>query len=55
MVWAPRRRLGQQATLTWEDANQPLATFELADLSGKTWNVAALKGKTTFLNFWASW
>jgi hypothetical protein len=56
-LWYGRRAdaLAQQATLTWEDANQPLAAFELADLSGKTWNVAALKGKVTFLNFWASW
>jgi hypothetical protein len=56
-LWYGRRAdaLAQQATLTWEDANQPLADFELADLSGKTWNVAALKGKVTFLNFWSSW
>ena len=56
-LWYGRRAdaLANMATLTWEDANQPLATFELADLSGKTWNLAALKGKTTFLNFWASW
>jgi hypothetical protein len=56
-LWYGRRAdaLASQATLTWEDANQPLAIFELADLSGKTWNVAALKGKVTFLNFWASW
>jgi hypothetical protein len=56
-LWYARRAdaLANMATLTWEDANQPLATFELADLSGKTWNLAALKGKTTFLNFWASW
>ena len=56
-LWYGRRAdaLANQATLTWEDANQPLPAFELADLSGKTWNVAALKGKTTFLNFWASW
>jgi hypothetical protein len=56
-LWYGRRAdaLARQATLTWEDANQPLASFELADLSGKTWSLAALKGKTTFLNFWASW
>ena len=56
-LWYGRRAdaLANQATLSWEDANQPLATFELADLSGKTWNMASLKGKTTFLNFWASW
>jgi hypothetical protein len=56
-LWYGRRAdaLANMAALTWEDANQPLATFELADLSGKTWNLAAVKGKTTFLNFWASW
>jgi hypothetical protein len=56
-LWYGRRAdaLANMATLTWEDANQPLADFEVADLGGKTWNVAALKGKTTFLNFWASW
>jgi hypothetical protein len=56
-LWYGRRAdaLANQAGLTWEDANLPLPTFELADLSGKTWNVASLKGKVTFLNFWASW
>ena len=56
-LWYGRRAdaLANQVTLSWEDANEPLATFELADLSGKTWNMASLKGKTTFLNFWASW
>jgi len=56
-LWYGRRAdaLANQSGLTWEDANLPLPTFELADLSGKTWNVAALKGKVTFLNFWASW
>ncbi len=56
-LWYGRRAdaLANLAALTWEDVNQPLPTFELADLSGKTWNLAALKGKTTFLNFWASW
>jgi hypothetical protein len=56
-MWYGRRAdaLANQSGLTWEDANLPLPNFELADLSGKTWNVAALKGKTTFLNFWASW
>jgi hypothetical protein len=56
-LWYGRRAdaLASQAGLTWEDASLPLPDFELADLSGKTWNVAALKGKVTFLNFWASW
>jgi hypothetical protein len=56
-LWYGHRanELANQVTLTWEEAHQPLPAFELADLNGKTWNLAALKGKTTFLNFWASW
>jgi len=56
-LWYGRRAdaLANQAGLTWEDANLPLPAFELADLNGKTWTPAALKGKVTFLNFWASW
>jgi thiol-disulfide isomerase/thioredoxin len=27
----------------------------LTDLHGKTWQLADLKGKVVFLNFWASW
>jgi len=55
--WYGRRAdaLAAATTLTWEDANQPLPSFELADLRGKTWSTADLKGKVTFLNFWASW
>lgn len=51
----PANDLANQATLTWQDANQPLPGFELADLNGKTWSLAALKGKTTFLHFWSTW
>jgi len=56
-LWYGRRAdaLANQAGLTWEDVSLPLPAFELADLNGKTWTTAALKGKTTFLNFWASW
>jgi hypothetical protein len=56
-LWYGRRAdaLANQSGLTWEDANLPLPAFELVDLNNKTWNVASLKGKVTFLNFWASW
>jgi hypothetical protein len=56
-TWYVRRadELAQAATLTWESANQPLPAFEIADLHGKTWTTANMKGKVTFLNFWASW
>jgi hypothetical protein len=51
----PANNLANQATLTWQDAHEPLPAFKLADLNNKTWNLAALKGKTIFLTFWASW
>ena len=56
-LWYGRQAdtLATQAGLTWEDASQPLPAFELTDLKGKTWTQASFKGKTTFLNFWASW
>jgi hypothetical protein len=57
MIWYGRRAndVTQSAVLHWDDTNQPLAPFELVDLNGKTWTLASLKGKITFLNFWASW
>jgi hypothetical protein len=56
-LWYGRQAdtLATQATLAWEDANQPLPAFELTDVKGKPWTQASMKGKTTFLNFWASW
>jgi len=56
-TWYGQRadELANLATLTWEETNQPLASFEIADLGGKTWGLASLRGKVTFLNFWAEW
>ena len=56
-MWYGRRanELAQSVVLRWEDANEPLAPFELVDLNGKTWSSESLRGKVTFLNFWASW
>jgi hypothetical protein len=47
--------LVNQTHLTWETAQDPLPPFQLTDLQGKTWQLADLKGKVVFLNFWASW
>ena len=32
-----------------------LPELKLRDLAGKTWTLADLKGKTTFVNVWATW
>jgi len=56
-MWYGRRadELARSNSLRWEEANETLPAFELTDMNGKTWNLEALRGKVTFLNFWASW
>lgn len=56
-TWYGRRAdaLADLPSLTWQAVNDPLPAFALADLNGKTWNLESLKGKVTFLNFWAVW
>jgi len=39
----------------WEEPTRQLPTFELADLSGKTWKLATLEGKSVLINIWATW
>jgi thiol-disulfide isomerase/thioredoxin len=39
----------------WEKPSKTLPTFELADLSGKTWSVQSLNGKVVLINLWATW
>ncbi len=40
---------------SWDAKSQALPDFTLADLQGKTWKLADLKGKTAFINLWATW
>jgi hypothetical protein len=56
-AWYGRRVsvLAKQTRLDWENAQEPLPSFELTDLHGRTWKPENLKGKVVFLNFWASW
>jgi len=56
-LWYVRRAdaLVAQRHLTWETVQEPLPPFQLADLQGKTWQSADLRGKILFLNFWASY
>lgn len=46
--------LAQHEVTAWP-ARTPLPAIEALDLDGKTWRLAALRGRAVLLNFWASW
>jgi thiol-disulfide isomerase/thioredoxin len=50
----PRAARAAHVLRPWP-AGRPVPAFALADLDGKDWNLAALKGRPVLLNFWASW
>jgi thiol-disulfide isomerase/thioredoxin len=39
----------------WEKPKQQLPAFELADLSGQSWTLKRLEGKSILINIWATW
>jgi thiol-disulfide isomerase/thioredoxin len=39
----------------WQKPSKDMPGWELTDLQGKTWNLASFRGKTVFINVWASW
>jgi hypothetical protein len=54
-AWYTRRRSGAPGAVTWTTMNRPFPEFKLADLRGIQWTLQNLKGKTAFVNVWASW
>jgi thiol-disulfide isomerase/thioredoxin len=47
--------LSPLSSMSWEAPKNPLPSFSLTDLAGKTWNLADLKGVATLVNVWATW
>jgi len=41
--------------IAWEKADKPLPDFNLSDLDGRSWRLADLKGKVTFVNVWSTY
>jgi thiol-disulfide isomerase/thioredoxin len=39
----------------WEQPRKQMPSFELADLSGKTWKLKTVAGKSVLINVWATW
>ena len=52
---ASKSKVGSAEVATWDSKNIALPDFELSDLQGRKWSPADLKGKVTFINFWATW
>ena len=56
-VWSkpPAAKSAELAQGRWEKPKKPIPSFELADLSGKTWKLTTLEGKSVLINLWATW
>jgi thiol-disulfide isomerase/thioredoxin len=56
-VWSkpPATKAGEPAEGRWEKSTKEIPTFEISDLSGKTWRLKELGGKTLLINLWATW
>ncbi len=56
-VWSkpPSGSTEELAEGRWEKPTKTIPTFELSDLSGKTWRLKELGGKTLLINLWATW
>ena len=56
-VWSkpPAAKGAELAEGRWEKPKKQIPSFELADLSGKTWKLKTLEGRTVLINLWATW
>jgi thiol-disulfide isomerase/thioredoxin len=56
-VWSnpPAAKSAGLAEGRWERPTKEIPVFELSDLSGKTWRLKELSGKTLLINLWATW
>jgi thiol-disulfide isomerase/thioredoxin len=46
---------GAKEATPWEPLEEPLAPFDLTDLSGRRWSSRSLAGKVLLVNLWATW
>lgn len=56
-AWSNPRVQGAQqiAEGAWEKPIEPMPAFQITDLSGKTWRLKDLQGKSVLIDVWATW
>jgi thiol-disulfide isomerase/thioredoxin len=56
-VWSkpPAAKAEELKEGRWEQPKKALPAFEFADLSGQTWKLSTLEGKSVLINLWATW
>ncbi len=55
-LWSkPQGAAADSAEGRWEKPTKTIPDFELSDMSGKTWKLKELAGKTVLINLWATW
>lgn len=54
-MFMDKPKVAEATDSRWEKPKNPLPTFTLTDLNGKTWRLANLEGKALLINIWATW
>ncbi len=56
-VWSkpPAGKAQELAEGRWEKPEKAMPAFDLADLTGKSWRLKSLEGKSLLINVWATW
>jgi thiol-disulfide isomerase/thioredoxin len=56
LIGVEAKPLAEPRTIDWDSVpRKPLPEFSVTDLSGRHWDMAALKGKVVFVNLWGTW
>src|ERR1035441_3737978 len=56
-LWSkpPSAKIQELAENGWRKPGKDMPSFELADLSGRTWRLKDLAGRPVLINVWATW
>ncbi len=54
-LFTSKTGLSPVSSMSWQAPKNPLPSFSLTDLGGKTWSLAGLKNMAVLVNVWATW